>query len=325
MIASGQSIAVRNTAENLIWCVRNKIKTGKKVRSIIHPSTPKGKKALKQIARLIAVHLPIYDVICTSTVGSSFIKNAARHKGAVNILNIDIKDFYPSCKTAHLDRALAEYPISNELAIVIRECMLPEGLPIGFNTSPAISNYLMYPVDRELYESIKMIDSSLTITRYFDDITVSSNKELFQEQRDLIKAVVESVLDRAGFDINTSKSKWLRPGIDAQSITGLSLHTGVPSIPNKSIKQNMRPTLDALAARWITTKDKDFTSWIHIDSQAAGYLSYLKQTNILQYIKMLTYLEKRVTVRQGNDPRALKILESIRHERASCQQSHPSS
>lgn len=320
------AVHLTNSNSNTIWCTRKQIKVGSKRRTIVYPAIHKSRKALKQIARLIAVHLPVYDVICTSTPGSSFISNAARHTGAVNILNVDIKNFYPSCRPSHIERAILEYPISKELEEVVKECMFDTGLPVGFNTSPAISNYLMYPIDRDLYQSIKMIDSTLTITRYFDDITVSSDRELFQSERDLIFAVIQKTLIDTGFEINTSKSKWLRPGVDLQAITGLSLHTGVPSVPNRRIKEDMRPVLDRLACYYGSTSDtKTFMHFVHRVSEAAGYLSYLKQTNLLQYIKMLSYLEKRIQVHQGKQPNSEKILEYIRHERASCQQSDPSS
>ena len=138
--------------------------------------------------------------------GRSIVSNALRHVGKSYVLNIDLKDFFPSI---HFGRVRGLFmaqpygvgaPASRFLAQL---CCSQGKLPQGAPTSPIVSNMICSKLDGDLQKLAKKY--RCTYTRYADDITFSTTAKEFPE------------------DLASPVDAW----------TGPDLHLG-PSLPTRS-------------------------------------------------------------------------------------------
>ena len=163
-------------------------------------------------------------------------KNAINHIGKT-ILNLDLKDFFP---TIHFGRVrglflVKPFSFNKEVATVLAQICCYEGsLPQGSPTSPIISNMICYSLDKDLMKFSQERD--LFYTRYADDITISSFKKYLD--RDLVyfaegvllcgeklKYIIE---EKNSFKINLNKFNLVtRSSIRRKQVTGLVVNKKV--------------------------------------------------------------------------------------------------
>jgi RNA-directed DNA polymerase len=153
--------------------------------------------------------------------GKNVITNAKVHVNKNYIFKIDIKDFFPSIHKGKIIWALKNYlNLNNDVAFLIASLATikineKEFLPQGFPTSPILSNLVLKRVDKRFIGLTKKY--KIKYTRYADDITFSSNKNIFDEK---FINEIENILKKDGFKINYEKVKLLKKGY-RQSVTGL--------------------------------------------------------------------------------------------------------
>jgi hypothetical protein len=123
-------------------------------------------------------------------------------------LKMDIKDFFPSCTSTALQRALREtypfYKLENSVrTMLVNLATKDDALPQGSPLSPLFANMIMIPFDLVLTEYCK--ENKLIYTRYADDIMISS-REQFNPGTTII--IVQEMLDQYGFALNHDKSRY---------------------------------------------------------------------------------------------------------------------
>jgi len=162
--------------------------------------------------------------------GKSIITNAKNHVAQKCVLNIDLKDFFPSINFGRVRGLLMAKPYncSKNIATVIAHiCCYENQLPQGAPTSPVISNMICAKLDTELQRFSKKY--GCFYTRYADDITISSFKRNFPQQVASFTNVpgkvdlgsdLANLIERNGFQINEEKSR-LRTQNRRQEVTGL--------------------------------------------------------------------------------------------------------
>ena len=186
--------------------------------------------------------------------GRNIVGNAEVHAGMRFILNVDIKDFFPSCKIRYLSpsvpsdagmiirffdgiRNVAIRGATAEEIFVCstrnREGYLPQGAP----TSPFLSNLFMKDVDVVLPAVLRVrISNDIRYTRYADDITISSNsKAIFSP---VCLKIISDVLRRYRFEVNKKKIRRMTPS-SRQEITGIVVNSGRPTV-SKKIRRMIR-------------------------------------------------------------------------------------
>lgn len=181
---------------------------------------------------LKAVYTPSQYVM-GFTEGRSVVTNAAMHKGANYVFNIDLKDFFPSIEQPRVWKRLQlqpfNFPVPVASAIAglcsMKETReMPDGtkkdfyvLPQGAPTSPIITNMICDKLDHRLGGLARRF--GLNYTRYADDITFSSMHNVFQENSDFRKELVRIISDQR-FVINDKKTRLQKRG-SRQEITGI--------------------------------------------------------------------------------------------------------
>jgi RNA-directed DNA polymerase len=133
--------------------------------------------------------LPISSVATAFRPGASIVKNASEHRSSLYSVRIDIKDFFPSIRTNDLITV-----VRNNLSVlppfvtdpgfeelVRKGCFDRSGrLPIGYPTSPAIANAVMYELDGALLEMVRRDPTEFGVSRlsrYADDFVFSTDKQ----------------------------------------------------------------------------------------------------------------------------------------------------
>jgi RNA-directed DNA polymerase len=217
----------------------------------------------------------------------SIITNAQKHTGKAVVINMDMKDFFPSIsykRVKGLFKALGySEQISTILALVCTEAevdpVILDGeryfvakgerkLPQGAPTSPAITNLICHRLDRRFEGMAKKM--GWTYSRYADDISLSSDSTA-DINRILWQAKL--IIEDEGFELHPSKLKVMRKG-SQQEVTGLVVNER-PNVSRKTLK-NFRSVLHKIEQNGIKG-----LSWGNgfILLTIQGYANYIKMVN----------------------------------------------
>ena len=85
------------------------------------------------------------------------------------------------------------------------------GLPLGFITSPILSNVYLKEFDGILYGKLKKLGlNNIIYTRYADDMTISFRTErlIIEPIKEEIMEIVSSLLSRYGLQLNWKKTRF---------------------------------------------------------------------------------------------------------------------
>jgi len=199
----------------------------------------------------------------------SILTNAKSHVNKKLLLNIDLKDFFPSINFGRVQGLFLRPPnnlnkdISNTLAKI---CCYNKALPQGAPTSPVVSNMICARMDSQLSKLAR--DSDCTYTRYADDITFSCENDSFLESIAAIHdgklelgGKLTEVISNNGFDINYDKVK-LRTNFERQVVTGVTTNL-FPNVRREFIRKIRamlhaweKYGLDSAQAEFLTKYDK---------------------------------------------------------------------
>ena len=196
--------------------------------------------------------------VCGFVIGRSIVDGARYHVDKKFVLNIDLKDFFDSIEFYRI-KSMFTYPPFNlkdkknngqSLPFVIANlCCNPKKvirlgnngnetvvtrsvLPQGAPTSPVLTNLICRQLDKRLYGLAKRFRA--TYTRYADDITFSSNKNIFQENSEFRKELKRIVEDQK-FRINEEKTH-VQSKKYRQEVTGLVVNKKM-NVTKRYVKQ----------------------------------------------------------------------------------------
>ena len=144
------------------------------------------------------------------------ITNAGVHTGKRFVINLDLKDFFPSIHIGRVIGALTSEPfgLQKEVAVTLAQiCTFQGVLPQGAPSSPILSNIICRSLDNALLSLAK--ECRADYTRYADDITFSTNRRQIPEQLGKIEgecfvpsARLRQIIEDAGFVLNEDKTRY---------------------------------------------------------------------------------------------------------------------
>lgn len=156
----------------------------------------------------------------------SIVTNAKMHMGHKNILNLDIRNFFPSITQAMVTSQFQQMGYSKSAAEVLAEVCCYEGiLPQGAPTSPYMSNLILKDMDQELEKFCRK--KQITYTRYADDMSFSSDEEISGFLQDIC-----SVVEKHSFEINEKKTCYYQDPY-RKIVTGLVVKDNEVCVPKK--------------------------------------------------------------------------------------------
>jgi RNA-directed DNA polymerase len=159
----------------------------------------------------------------------SILTNAKVHLRQKCLLNIDLKDFFPTINFGRVRGLFQAKPFnfSGEVATTLAQiCCYNGALPQGAPTSPVISNMICSRLDRQLHNLARAC--KCRYSRYADDLTFSTYRSRLPNKiaylSDAHKVVLGQELTQAiasnGFTINDDKTR-MRSRYQSQQVTGI--------------------------------------------------------------------------------------------------------
>ena len=173
------------------------------------------KEKQREFLELIStINLPKYVF---SQKGYFFADKAKYHLHDKYLINIDIKNFYPSIHFRNIAKIYSELGIqSDQISKITFLTTFNQHLPLGFVTSPFLCNLIMNKIDSDIFNC--SCCRNIKYSRYFDDITFSCNKTI----PDIFLKKIEKILTRKGFRLNPKKTEFFKPS-DTKKVLGLIL------------------------------------------------------------------------------------------------------
>jgi RNA-directed DNA polymerase len=177
----------------------------------------------------------------------SILTNAQQHTGQRFVLNIDLKDFFPSIHFGRVQGIFMSPPYSlpREAAVVLAKiCCYSGKLPQGAPTSPIVSNMICARMDSELRKLAQ--EFKCRYTRYADDITFSTylskfphelaySEQIDEKSKTLAGERLKDIIQRNGFEINNNKVR-LQHRSQHQGVTGLTVNK-FPNVNRKFVRK----------------------------------------------------------------------------------------
>jgi hypothetical protein len=225
-----------------IWWYRGRMYTqfsiakgGGKIRQITAPD--KRLKILHSklaplLDQLYRVRNPVHGFVPARSVKT----NAEAHGRRRFVVNLDLKEFFPTITENRVTGLLRSLSIDARVAeIIARLCCFNSHLPQGAATSPVLSNMICFRLDTELLRAAK--DARSIYTRYADDITFSSYQPpslLFEGalpavgrfSPEMLAPLLREIFRRNGFAVNPDKAHYADRN-SRRVITGVKINAGL--------------------------------------------------------------------------------------------------
>lgn len=212
------------------YTVKSIAKKNGGVRKISMPSYNL-KKIQRWILKNILYNIKVTEYSTAFINGKSILDNAIPHVNKAVVINLDIKDFFPSIDFKRIFLLFYNKGYTKEVSYSITKLLTFRGeLPQGSPASPYISNIVITALDYRIGGLSKKYDFSYT--RYADDITISGEQKILGNIEFIIK-----LIKREGFNINTRKMKILEKS-ERQEVTGLVVNNSVKV--KKEFKREIR-------------------------------------------------------------------------------------
>ena len=219
----------RSTLERLVkagddnYLVRPDKKSGR----IIEEPKPQLKLIHQRFARLLA-QIETPDYLHSGVKGRSYITNANAHNADQPCIKLDIKKFFPSSSSHHVQRFfedVLEYP--PDVASRAKQLLTYGGhLPTGGNASTILSFWAYKPMFDEI--AAFAIDMGCEFTLYVDDMSITgafANRQCQQAPRKIV----------ARYALRAHKAKAFAPG-QPRVLTGIAKTRRGREVPHRRAK-----------------------------------------------------------------------------------------
>ncbi len=207
--------------------------------------------------------------------GQSILDNAVPHIGANFILNMDLKDFFPSINASKVYGVFSSLGYNKEISSILTNlCTYKNRLPQGAPTSPKLANLICARLDARIqgYAGSK----GIIYTRYADDLTFSA-----QTLKKIIKTkfFVQTIIPTEELLVNKDKTVLCGPKRQ-KKVTGLIISHDKAGVGREKLRE-IRSKIHKIYTGEHTNKD-------HVH----GMLSYVYSVDKNSYRKLSTYIDK---------------------------------
>lgn len=152
--------------------------------------------------------------------GKSIYNNAILHVNKNCVLNLDLKDFFPSIKQEHVFNIFYGKGYTKKVSYYLAKLLTKDGvLPQGSPASPMISNIVSKYLDIRLNALAKTYHAEYS--RYADDITFSGASNV----KNMIP-IVTKIIKEENFNVNEKKTRYAYY-YQRQEVTGLIVNKKV--------------------------------------------------------------------------------------------------
>jgi retron-type reverse transcriptase len=218
---------------------------------LISAPMPRMKRAQYWVLENILAKIDLPDMAHGFVTSRSIVTNAQPHIGARLVINLDLKDFFPTITFPRIKGLFLAFGYSEQVATIFGLlCSEPDTdhvqldgtayfvghgprfLPQGAPTSPAISNILCCRLDRRLAGMAAKL--GFNYTRYADDLTYSCTADGHERLQKLLWRT-RQIVTAEGFALNAAKTRIMHRG-RRQEVTGIVVNRKL-SIDRRTLKR----------------------------------------------------------------------------------------
>lgn len=182
----------------------------------------------------------------------SILSNAANHLKCRHVLNVDLRDFFPSINYGRVRGLFLALGCSPKAATILAHLSSHKNeLPQGSPSSPIISNMICARLDRQLHKLAKA--HHCRYSRYADDLSISKRTGCFPvdlayfdeaDKRTVLGKPLRDIIESNGFAPHPGKT-WLFTRQHRQMVTGLVVNSKL-NVPRDFVLQ-LRGMINAWA------------------------------------------------------------------------------
>lgn len=210
---------------------------------------------------------------------TSIVDNVEPHKFSNAVLNMDIKDFFPTVKKTQVFSVFKSIGYNSCISTILTNICIHENcLPQGSPCSPMLANLISWRLDIRIQGFVGK--RGITYTRYADDLTFSG---LNPVKLIKIHSTIQSIIEDEKFEVNRNKTRMAGPA-KAKNITGLIISNGDFGIGQKKAKL-LRSKIHHL------TFPKEQTN-IQLLNHVKGWLYYLNSVDQKRLALLKAYIKK---------------------------------
>lgn len=209
----------------------------------------------------------------------SIADNVKPHILSNCLLNIDIKDFYPSINSIKVYNLFKSIGYNKLISTIFTNiCTFKNTLPQGSPCSPKISNLICWKMDSRIQGYVGK--KGIIYTRYADDITISG---IVPSKVINLLPFIEKIIKEEGFVLNKTKTRFTGK-LRKREITGLIIYDNTFGIGRNKYRLirsklfNITKLQNSITQRQIN----------HI----LGWLSYISSVDNKRYKMLLIYIRK---------------------------------
>jgi retron-type reverse transcriptase len=306
---------------------------------LISAPMPRLKRAQYWVLDNILGKVPAHDAAHGFLAGRSIVSNAAPHAGHDVVINLDVKDFFPSIAFGRIKGVFRHLGYGEAMATLLallcsenraqawqvdgeklfvggkaRERVLPQGAP----TSPMLTNLLCRRLDRRLLGLARQL--GFVYTRYADDLTFSASGEAARDNVGRLLGRVRWILRDEGFTPHPDKERVMRKG-RRQEVTGLVVNADRPGV-SRETRRRLRAALHR-ATQASAGKPAHWQGQAAQPSQLLGLAQFVYQVDPVQGGPLLGQARQltRSPIDRANDA----LLQASRQDRAAARAQPPAS
>lgn len=277
---------------------------------LISAPMPRLKEIQTWILRVILEKVPLHEAARGFRNGLSIVDNAKPHVGADVVINMDLKDFFPSLTYPRIKGVFRKLGYGGQVATILallttepevdaveldgRRFWVAKGerrLPQGAPSSPALTNIVCRGLDNDL--AFLAAFQEFEYTRYADDLTFSTKGPRPFRRVGMILNRTQEMVDAHGFSLNQSKTRVFRNS-SRQEVTGIVVNEKL-SVDRKTLRRFR-------AVMFQVEKDgpegKHFGQAANVIAGLTGYAHFLKMVDPKRAEPYLAQLE-RITAKYG--------------------------
>lgn len=219
----------------------------------------------------------------------SSITNAKQHIGMNILIKEDISNFFPSISKKIVHQVWTGFfHFSHDVADCLAELVTYQGYLVqGSKVSGFLCNLIWWQREADLVAEFQK--QGLVYTRFVDDVTVSTKRNLSNAEKKKIISKIYSLFHSVDAKANRKKQKIMHKG-HQQTVNNMNVSIGKPTLPKEKRKEIR--TIVFKCELTFQNKEIHITAYEKLFNSAKGKVFYLKQFHTVQAEQLLQRLNK---------------------------------